>query len=136
MLQIGQTSDIDSHIAAHGWVCSQGGVGGTILFPTIAPVNAVILMAAESPCSSISGAPYLHSHWTDALSEHPIFGHLAEECCINSNEERIAVCQAHGDLFVWDPINQLILTTNLKRLHGNVTAVEEAIHESPVRQIS
>ena len=54
--------------------------------------------------------------WTDALKVHPMFAHLTEECC--ERDVRLLVCESRGDLFVWDSNSQLLLTTNLKRLHS------------------
>ena len=59
-----------------------------------------------------------HPQWIDALKIHPLFGHLTEDSCSQS-EGDFPVCQSRCDLFVWDPVCQLILTTNLKRLHAS-----------------
>ncbi len=60
------------------------------------------------------------SHWTDALMVHPLFEHLAEDSC-RPGEDVLSMCESRGDIFVWDPLCQVILTTNLKRLHASTT---------------
>lgn len=79
---------------------------------------------AATPSSTSISAGHDYSHWTEALANHPIFTRLAEECY--GNDECIAICQSRGDLFVWDPKYQHIVTANIKRLHGNISTTDES----------
>ena len=67
-----------------------------------------------------STSSFIVERWTDAIKIHPMFAHLSDGCCGNDGE--LPVCQSRGDLFVWDPSCQLMLTTNLKRLHATINS--------------
>ena len=89
-------------------------------------------------------------HWTTALSEHPIFGELKDDCCAAEAQEdtyysvdgRVPalvnlICESRGDLFIWSEAKSALLTTNLKRIKASLDPKpgSAAEHIDPVFQI-
>lgn len=89
-------------------------------------------------------------HWTTALSEHPIFGELKDDCCAAEAQEdtyysvdgRVPalvnlICESRGDLFIWSEAKSALLTTNLKRIKASLDPKpgSAAEHIDPVFQV-
>ena len=63
-----------------------------------------------------------------------MFSHLRE--CASSEDSDIAISYSRGDVFVWDPGCQVILSTNLKRHHASVFAAEKNYEQQEIYQVS
>lgn len=60
--------------------------------------------------------------WIEKLSNHPLFNLLAKESKekLPKDESRNLLAERNGELFVWFPAKNRVLTTNLKNvLHDN-----------------
>ncbi len=79
-----------------------------------------------TPCQAIQ--------WQDALRCHSMFSHLRE--CASSEDSGIAISYSRGDVFVWDPGCQVIVSTNLKRHHASIVAAAEDYEQQEIFQVS
>jgi len=60
--------------------------------------------------------------WIEKLENHPLFKLLSKESKeeLPKNESRNLLAERNGELFVWFPAKNRVLTTNLKNvLHDN-----------------
>ena len=82
-------------------------------------------MSVASTGESLEG-----KSWVSCLPSHPIFERQDES--LNADQPYL-LCETRGDLFVWDPKDYCLRTTNLKRIHAE--SRDEISEPSKVYQV-